>query len=152
MYMKCRPTSIFAVRSNIQKLFKDLCTMILLDTIGNRRGYLCYQNFFDLRHNIVLFHFSIFLAFRLLSVMLTPRWPSLLLEGSTTNPLSRLPTTCSCLFPKTTLVWLDFIPKLANDFALNFSLSHMDMPSFQGCSSPSLTYEHSWSAWSNTQS
>ena len=77
MYMKCRPTSIFAVRSNIQKLFKDLCTMVLLDTIGNRRGYLCYWNFFDLRHNIVLFHFSIFLAFRLLSVMLTPRWLSL---------------------------------------------------------------------------
>lgn len=149
--MKCRPTSVFAVRGNSQKLFKDLCTLVLLDTIGNRWGYLCYQIFFDLRHKIVLFHISIFLAFRLLNVMLTPQWLSLLLDGSTTNPLSMLPTTCSCLFSETTLVWLYVIPKLDNEFALNFSLSQKDVPSFQGCSSPSLAYGNSSSSWSNIQ-
>lgn len=150
--MKCRLTSVFAVRGNIQTLFEDLCTMVLLDTIGNRWGYLCYQIFFFyLRHKIVLFHFSIFFAFRLLNVMLTPQWLFLLLDGSTTNPLSRLPTTCSCLFSETTLVWLYFILKLASKFALNFSLSQMDMPSFQGCSSPSLAYGNSSSFWSNIQ-
>ena len=107
--------------------------------------------FFYLRHKIVLFHFSIFSAFRLLNVMLTPQWLFLLLDGSTTNPLSRLPTTCSCLFSETTLVWLYFILKLASKFTLNFSLSQMDMPSFQGCSSPSLAYGNSSSFWSNIQ-
>lgn len=60
----------FTIRGNIQKTFRDLCTMNLLGTIGNRRGYLCYQTSLALVRMLFDFTFE-YSCFRLVIVMLT---------------------------------------------------------------------------------
>lgn len=121
---------------------RDLCSMGLLDTIRYRWNYLCYQTFLilirmlsDSTWNIFCFQAPWYDAHSLITVLS-------LLDSPTTNPLPRLMTSYISLLSRylIPLVWMEVIPKPANEFSSYIYFSQMYMPNFPSCCSLSLAY------------
>lgn len=99
-------------------MFRDFCTVVLLDTIGNKWGYLCYQTFLML---IRLLPYSTFKYFLLSGSSMSCSSP----DDNPSGQMALPPILCQSYQPpiavrslETTLHWYDWI--LSPNLPLSF--------------------------------